>query len=69
MLIQAMLLKGKGWAFVAKGDIMRLSSAMAEIRITTEMEIRMKTYVINNHVLNEARLIEINKVFCDLVEK
>jgi glycosyltransferase involved in cell wall biosynthesis len=55
--------------FIAKGDILRLTSAMAEIRITTEMGIRMKTYVMNNHVLNEARLIEINKVFCDLVEK
>jgi glycosyltransferase involved in cell wall biosynthesis len=63
------VIEREGLGFVAKGDIMRLSSAMAEIRITTELETRMKAYVFQNHVLNEARLIEINKVFCDLVEK
>lgn len=63
------VIEREGLGFVAKGDINRLSSAMAEIAITAEMKTRMKTYVIQNHVLNEARLIEINKVFCDLVEK
>ena len=62
------VIEREGLGFVAKGDIKRLSSAMTEIRITPEMETRMKTYVMHNHVLNEARLTEINKVFCDLVE-
>jgi len=55
--------------FVAKGNILSLSSAMAEITDTPEMRTRFKKYVIQNHVLNEGRLIEINKVFCDLIEK
>ena len=63
------VIEKEGLGFVAKGDIMRLSSAMADIKITAETENRMKKYVTQNHVLNESRLNEINKVFCDLVEK
>lgn len=55
--------------FVAKGSILSLSSAMAEIKATPEMRTRLKTYVMQNHVINEARLVEINKVFCDLVRE
>lgn len=63
------VIEREGLGFVAKGDLHRLYSAMAETRVTPEMEARMKTYVMQKHVLNEVRLNEINLVFCDLVEK
>ena len=63
------VIEREGLGFIAKGDIMRLSSALAKISTTAEMGTRMKTYVIHNHLLNENRLIGINKIFNELVEK
>ena len=53
---------------MADGDFDKLTSAMASIENSEEFAQKAKDYVEHNHIVNEAKVKEINDLFDELLQ-
>jgi len=54
---------------VTKGDTEKLFQALNNVGNNTDIVNRGKSYIERNHVLNENKIKEIDKLFVDLVQR
>jgi glycosyltransferase involved in cell wall biosynthesis len=54
--------------FVANGDIKKLAKALTEAENSEEFSRKAKEYVVKNHIVNEAKIKEINDLFDELLK-
>ena len=54
---------------VTKGDLEKLFQALNNVGNNTDIVNRGKSYIERNHVLNENKIKEIDKLFVDLVQR
>lgn len=60
------VIKREGLGEVANGNLDKLANSLESVRNTDEFAMRSKAYVENQHVLNELKIKEIDKLFTEL---